>query len=86
MVSQFEYFSPVSLRTSCVICLSRSSTGPGSPSIGGARVEAGYHLATLFETPHDVVVASVGPVVAFHFVHLSHVCHYTPLPSISRWL
>lgn len=46
------------------------------------RVKAGYHLSPVFRTPHDVVVASVGHVVVvFHFVHLSHVCHYMAVAS-----
>lgn len=45
------------------------------------RVEAGYHLSPVFRTPHDVVVASVGHVVVFHLVRLSHVCHYMAVAS-----
>lgn len=45
------------------------------------RVEASYHLATVFRTPYDVVVASVCHVVVFHLVHFSLAYHYTPLFS-----
>ena len=46
------------------------------------RVEAGYHLSTVFRAPYDVVVASVcHVVVVFHLVHFSHAYHYTPLFS-----
>ena len=47
------------------------------------RVEAGYHLATVFRAPYDVVVASVCHVVVvvFYLVHFSHAHHYAPLFS-----